>query len=301
MLDFEQLRRKVPLPMQLLISHLLVMVLGAVLVLLVNQLYPTHLGETVELLLAGLLSVGFLSAATGRIIVQPLIQLEKSMQAFVSGDLAVRAATGTTPELHRLNLSFNALAESLQQIEAQRQELIDDLVHEIRTPITTIYGNLKLLQQEYADLVEPEWMFQILEESQRLNRLAKDTRAVLSSNLRYLPIRFQSVAILPIVQQSMMLASALSHATVEVALHCPVSLPKVYADPDRVKQILVNLIQNALIYTPAGTVTIRVWVEDHLLWIAVTDTGIGITAQELPHVFERAWRSEKVQHLEPEG
>ncbi|NEQ25808.1 MAG: two-component sensor histidine kinase, partial [Microcoleus sp. SIO2G3] len=91
-------------------------------------------------------------------------------------------------------------------------------------------------------------------------------------------------------------------------LECPDQLPSVLADPDRVEQVLVNLIGNALTYTEAGSITIRAWTEaegatSHLprLWIAVTDTGIGIATQDLPHVFERFWRAEKSRNQHTGG
>ncbi|MBD2154521.1 HAMP domain-containing sensor histidine kinase [Leptolyngbya sp. FACHB-16] len=300
MISISRWCRQLSLPIQLLVSHLLAMLLGAGLVLLSIQLYHAHFGEMLELLLAGLLSVGFMSVSAGRIIVQPLVKLEKAMQAVVSGDWLVRIDVATTPELHRLSLNFNHLAKSLQQIEEQRQGLIDELVHEIRSPITTIYGNLKLLQQDYAELIDDESLSQMLEECQRLNRLATDTRIVLSSRLCYLPIQLQPIDVRPILKQSIMLANG-AKATVQIELKCPEKLPRVYADPDRVKQILINLINNAISYTPQGSVTVQVWDEPNRLWIAVLDTGIGISTDELSQIFKCSWRSDRAHYLEPEG
>jgi signal transduction histidine kinase len=84
-------------------------------------------------------------------------------------------------------------------------------------------------------------------------------------------------------------------------LDCPAELPQVFADPDRFRRILNNLINNALTYTPEGTVTVQVEVIDDDLWVAVKDTGIGIYKADLPHVFERFWRSKDSRHLRCDG
>jgi hypothetical protein len=94
----------------------------------------------------------------------------------------------------------------------------------------------------------------------------------------------------------------------QLRLECPEQLPLVFADIDRVEQVLVNLLGNALTYTKAGSITVQAWQESERastrvprLWIAVTDTGIGIAPQDLPHVFERFWRAEKSRNQHTGG
>jgi signal transduction histidine kinase len=87
----------------------------------------------------------------------------------------------------------------------------------------------------------------------------------------------------------------------QLILQCPDRLPKIFADRDRFKQVLTNLISNAVAYTPEGTVTVRAWAEQDILQIEVQDTGIGIDPQELPFVFDRFWRSPSSRHLRVDG
>ncbi|MGF1513743.1 MAG: sensor histidine kinase, partial [Elainellaceae cyanobacterium] len=88
---------------------------------------------------------------------------------------------------------------------------------------------------------------------------------------------------------------------VELKLNAERNLPLVWADPARVEQVLVNLVGNAIRYTPAGHVEIRAWAEAPLLWVAIADTGIGIAAEDLPLVFERFWRADRSRDRQSGG
>jgi len=228
MINLHEWRRSTPLQVQLLVSHLLVMLSGVLLVLLFNRLYRTNLGSAVEVFLAGLLTLILVSASVGQLIIHPLKQLEKTMQAVAAGKLEARVPLHHPPELRHLGVQLNYLAESVRGLEEQRQEWLDDLLHEMRSPISTLHANLRLLQSDHSDLIgEPlDWM---LEETVRLKRLATQTYHLAELD-RYFPVKFERVEIVPLLQQTLNSLQSVQPQAPLIELHVPAFLPMVYAD-----------------------------------------------------------------------
>jgi signal transduction histidine kinase len=253
--------------------------------------------------LAGTTAAGGLSYWVSRRIMQRLTQMEEITQKFASGQFDARLPVSDIPEFNRLGISFNRMADSLEGVEVRRKELIGDMTHELRTPLTVVRGYL----EELADgEIEPSLQIyqQLIRESKRLERLVNDVQELSKAEAGYLPINLQPVNIYPLLEA---LVQKFSDQLLEdgpsLYLESAANLPLVLADIDRTEQVLINLIGNAIHYTLEGSIVIRVWVEGVRLWIAVADTGIGIAAEDLPHVFERFWRADKsrVRAATPEG
>ncbi|MEB3293920.1 MAG: HAMP domain-containing sensor histidine kinase, partial [Synechococcales bacterium] len=131
-------------------------------------------------------------------------------------------------------------------------------------------------------------------ESGRLKRLVNDLQELSKAEAGYLPINAQPFNICPLLMGLVTkFADQVVDSEIRLKLDCPEDLPLVYADAERVEQVLVNLLGNALRYTSAGFVTVRSWQHGGFLWIAVEDTGQGMAPEEVPHVFERFWRSDR--------
>lgn len=331
--------KALPLASRLFLSHLLVMIVGVVSLVIIGKLssprlFILHLqqleGRNVSLryaraylvdgfetawnhstfwsVIVGATAAGVLSYWVSKRIMQPLTQIKQITQKFAAGQLDARLPPNEIPELNQLATSFNRMAASLENVEHRRRELVSDLTHELRTPLTVLRGYLEELA---ADRIEatPAVYQQLAKETRRLERLINDLQELSKAEAGYLPIKLQSVNLRPLLES---LVQKFSDQLLEdgprLRLDCLEQLPTVRADIDRVEQILVNLIGNALTYTNTGSITIRVCQEldstnGHLprLWIAVTDTGIGIASEDLPHVFERFWRAEKSRNQHTGG
>jgi signal transduction histidine kinase len=250
-------------------------------------------------LLPGLIAVVVIVALVGRTFRRTagtLDELSDAARRVAEGDFAVRVAEPHRgpPPLRALVRDFNAMAERLATDERQRRSLLADVSHELRTPLSVVQGNLEAL----LDGVHPAddaHLTSILEETRVLSRLVDDLRTLALSETGSLPLHREptDVAVLATEAATSFRAAA---ETVGVTVETQVDddLPLLDVDPVRTREILTNLVANALRYTPrGGAVTLRAALEPggSRVRLTVHDTGSGIAPDVLPHVFDRFWKS----------
>lgn len=246
-------------------------------------------------LLAGILAggLGILAAVFVAIpLTRPLRRLTDGARQMEEGDLAARVEPSGGAELEQLAHALNRLAATLEHAETLRKEATADLAHELRTPLTGIISRIEaaqdgVLEDEAANLEA------LHSEALRLNQLVDDLGRLAEAQQPGLLLTRTPVDLQRIVQES---ADVQAPAFGErgLTLSIDASSAIVAGDAARIRQIVDNLLSNALRYTDAGGgVTARTFVDGAHGVIEVADTGIGISADDLPHVFDRFWRSDK--------
>ncbi|MFN2176614.1 MAG: sensor histidine kinase [Anaerolineales bacterium] len=208
----------------------------------------------------------------------------------VRGDLSKQ----DQDELSLLALSFNQMATSLQQTEEIRMRMIADVAHELRTPLTTIKGTMEALIDEVVQ-PEKEIFYQIHTEAGRLQNLVKDLQELSRIEAGAYELNIQPLPVSELLDMTIPRLS-IQYNEKNVILEINLSSDQfvVNSDPDRTVQILINLLGNALQYTPeGGRVKLNIKKQDREILFSVIDTGIGFTAEHKPHLFKRFYRVDK--------
>lgn len=252
----------------------------------------------VRILLIVLLVIGLVSAgrALSR-IAMPLGDLMNAAGHVAEGDYAVRVAERGPRDLRALAHAFNSMAARLQRDEEQRRNLLADVTHELRTPLTVIQGNLEgLLDGVYPR--DDAHLAPILDETRILSRLIDDLRTLALTESGALKLQKEPTDLAVLIGETV--ASFKGQAdTAGIALRTEVGeVPILEIDPARIREVLMNLIANALRYTPrGGEVIIRCTEEsqERRVAVSVADTGPGIPPEDLPHIFDRFHKSRDSQ------
>jgi signal transduction histidine kinase len=193
------------------------------------------------------------------------------------------------------------MAVALEEQERLRQEFVANAAHELKTPLTNLQGYLEALRDEVIP-ADRETFHSLWEEAERLVRLARSLDTLPDASSSSVRSELIEVDVADLGRRAADLAApGLASAGLAFEVDLPPSLPAL-ADPDRLSQVLGNLLQNALRYTPApGRVWLRGERRDREVWIEVSNTGAGIPEADLPHVFERFYRVEKSRDVATGG
>ena len=247
----------------------------------------------IAVLAASVVALG-VSYVFSRNILSPVRVMTNASQRIAEGHYDERVEMRGEDELHQLAGSFNKMAEQLEQVENMRRRLIGDVAHELRTPLTAIKGSAEALMDGVLP-ASAETYSQIHAEAERLSRLVDDLQELSRVESRATQLNIHHADSTALVQT---VSKRLWHQFDEKQVTLTVALPHnpilIQADEDRIVQVLTNLMGNALQYTPPnGTVTVSIERDKSEARFSVRDTGFGIPAEHLKHIFDRFYRVDK--------
>jgi two-component system OmpR family sensor kinase/two-component system sensor histidine kinase BaeS len=233
---------------------------------------------------------------------RPLADIIAAADAVAAGDLSVRVRTGFRGELGRLATRFNRMIAELERAEEQRRNLTADVAHELRTPLHIIQGNLEgILDGVYQPT--PEHLAATLEETRLLARLVDDLQTLSLAEAGQLPLHPVTLSVAGLLSD---VVTGFANQAAEQGVALQVADPRdlgeleLVADPDRLDQVLSNLVANALRHTPSGgrvTLSAAPLPGGELMpggaRLQVADTGAGIPPEDLPYIFDRFWRGDR--------
>jgi two-component system sensor histidine kinase BaeS len=233
-----------------------------------------------------------LAARSLRRLTRPVGDVIEAVGRVAEGDLTTRVAVRGGREGRALARAFNAMTTRLEAGEEQRRRLLADVSHELRTPLSVVQGNLEAL----VDGVHPAdeaHLLAILDETKVLSRLLEDLRTLSLAESGALALHREAIDPGALVRETVeSFASQAEPAGVSLAVQVSNGLPQVDADPVRAREILSNLVANALRYTPrGGRVTVTAQSEGAAVAIDVRDTGAGIAPDRIVRIFDRFYKS----------
>jgi signal transduction histidine kinase len=233
---------------------------------------------------------------------QPLRDMAAAARRMETGDYSTRVHTTSRDEVGQLAAAFNRVSQELENLEASRRDLVANVSHELKTPITAIRAHLENLL-DGVERPDPETLQVMLAQSERLGRLVEQLLDLSKLESGEVQLRRERVPLASVLGD-VLSEIDVGRADLEVGLtsEVPENLPPIDADPERVHQVLFNLIDNALRFTPPGG-EVRVEAHRHngVVEVSVADTGVGIPAEALPRLFERFYRVDPSRSREDGG
>jgi two-component system sensor histidine kinase BaeS len=242
-----------------------------------------------------------ISGYVARRLTRPLLALTGAARRFAAGDRAARTGTGGPGELGELARAFDTMAGEVARAEQVRRRLAADVAHELRTPLAALQAGLEELRDGLR-APDAERLAAMHDQTLRLGRLVQDLADLSAAESAALSLHLTDTDLTTIARAALAayrprLDAAGLHVDADLAIPLPV-----HADPDRLHQAVTNLLANAARYCrPGDHATIRAHADAGLAILDVADTGPGIPADELPHIFQRLWRGQHTRAVTGSG
>ncbi|MCX5601201.1 HAMP domain-containing histidine kinase [Streptomyces phaeochromogenes] len=232
------------------------------------------------------------SAVTAYRLIRPLRALAEAAMA-MPGDEKVRVENPGDDEIGRVARAFNAMADDRERATNRRKQMISDISHELRSPLTNIYGDLEAIHDGLVSPT-PERITSLLGQAEQIKHVIEDLRTLDQADTGTLRLNLQRVSLHKLLAEAKAVyddSAARAGLTLDIRPHDALQIT---VDVRRMNQALGNLITNAIRHTPqCGNVTLHAHTDGGDVLINVTDTGEGLNHQEQQHVFDRFWRGDK--------
>lgn len=229
-------------------------------------------------------------------ITRPISHITDVVNDYTKGNFARRAELSGDDELSKLGSSFNAMADELSTLEEARRSFVANVSHELRSPLTSMRGFLEAMTDGTIPPEErDDYIGIVLDENRRMTVMVNDLLDLARIESGQYKITPEIFDVTELIRRTVITFEARIAAK---SMQMDISLPEdqlyVEADPVRIGQVLHNLVDNAVKYTPeGGRIGIRCSAERHIVTVRVADNGCGIPAEDLPHIFDRFYKAEK--------
>ncbi|MDT8900134.1 ATP-binding protein [Anaeroselena agilis] len=270
---------------------------GAVLIMSpVDEIQGTLAYIRSILLLAGLGAILMIFGFTNILVPQlssPLLAMEKATRQIAKGNLDIKLNEQSQDELGSLARAINDLVADLKRIQDSRREFFANIAHELRTPLTYIEGYVKLLAETRESEEQRRVIPILVDETKRLKGLVDDLFELAQLEEGKIALTLEWVDLSEIIETSIekvKLYAANKGITIRLTEE---DVPILLLDGNRIQQVLINLLDNAIRYTNQGMITVNLKSIPEFIAVKIEDTGIGIPEEELPFIFERFHRVEK--------
>jgi signal transduction histidine kinase len=291
-LPYETLKSGLPLTIQGLQIGTVALAASANTELQEQFLSNFNRGILIGAVATGIAAIGIAALLAWQIIA-PLRKLTAAAQGVAAGRFHERVAISSGDEVGQLADAFNEMTEKLELSEDQRRRMLADVAHELRNPLTTIQGSLEGIVDGVLPL-DRERIVTMYDQTIVLSRLVDDLRLISLAEANQLPLNRTPTPINDLVEQ---VAEDFRPLAQETGVNLEVDVPEqslpVSVDPQRISQVLANLLSNALRYGGDGELNVRMLDVNNHVEVSVKDSGPGIERADLDHIFDRFYRHEK--------
>ncbi|MBN1316499.1 MAG: HAMP domain-containing protein [Anaerolineales bacterium] len=265
-----------------------------------EETYLSNINQA--LIRTGLISIAIallLGTLLARTITRPMRELTRATRAMAQGELEQCVSIRSQDEMGELASSFNQMSADLARANRLRREMTADIAHDLRSPLAVIRGYAEALRD--GDLPPTQETFQVIyQEVEQLNRLVDDLRTLSLADAGELALNRVAVQPRYLLERA---ASAhtprANQSGIKLQVEEEENVSQVLVDPERIAQVLDNLVTNAIRYTGGkGCITLSAGQHDHSVYLSVQDTGPGITPEDIPRVFDRFYRGDSARQTD---